>query len=263
MIDGDALRDAWTIRHAPDSGRAAKVRGAAPHIERHLTRPVNRDPREPHLPGSTARAGGTLKRAVDVAAAGTLLVALAPLLALTALGIAVEDGRPVLFRQMRVGAGGREYALLKFRSMRVSPEGTDELEQVRAGHEGVTRVGRVIRRLKIDELPQLLNVLAGDMSLVGPRPAVARRVREYDALQRRRLEVRPGMTGWAQVNGNTEISWDERIELDVWYVDHRSLLLDLRILCRTLLVVLLGERPNPRALETASLHADSARRHAR
>lgn len=207
--------------------------------------------------------GGVLKRAIDVAASATLLAAFSPLLALTALGIALEDGGPVFYRQLRVGVGEKEYSLLKFRSMRVNTRSVDEVGQVRGDHELVTRVGRIIRRLKIDELPQLLNVLAGDMSLVGPRPTVASQVREYDALQRRRLEVRPGMTGWAQVNGNTEVSWKERIELDVWYVDHRSLLLDLRILFRTVLVVLFGERPNPNALQAASHYADSTRRRGR
>ena len=212
---------------------------------------------------SRGSSGGVLKRAIDVAASGTLLVAFSPLLALTALGIALEDGRPVFYRQLRVGVGEREYSLLKFRSMRVNTMSVDEVGQVRGDHELVTRVGRIIRRLKIDELPQLINVLAGDMSLVGPRPTVASQVRGYDELQRRRLEVRPGMTGWAQVNGNTEISWNERILLDVWYVDHRSLVLDLRILFRTVMVVLVGERPNPNALETASLYADSTRRRGR
>jgi lipopolysaccharide/colanic/teichoic acid biosynthesis glycosyltransferase len=139
--------------------------------------------------------------------------------------------------------------------MRVHGLPTTEVGQVYETHPMVTRVGRLLRRFKIDELPQLVNVLLGDMSIVGPRPALPEALAGYDEFQRRRLEVRPGLTGWAQVNGSARLTWDERILLDVWNIDHWSHGLDLRILARTLGVVLWGERPNRRALAAARAHA--------
>jgi lipopolysaccharide/colanic/teichoic acid biosynthesis glycosyltransferase len=130
--------------------------------------------------------------------------------------------------------------------------------QVRHDHHLVTRVGAVIRRFKIDELPQLLNVLAGDMTLIGPRPTIREQVERYDAWQRRRLDARPGLSGWAQVNGNTELSWEERIALDVWYIDHWSPWLDLKILARTLGVVARGEQRNAAAVAAGEAHAKRA-----
>jgi lipopolysaccharide/colanic/teichoic acid biosynthesis glycosyltransferase len=212
------------------------------------------------LPAAAGPGAAALKRGMDVAVSAALLVAAAPLLALSALAVLVEDGRPVLFRQARVGWRGRDFALLKLRSMRVHDAAPEAVGQVRGDHALVTRAGRVLRRLKLDELPQLWNVLRGDMSLVGPRPTIRSQVDAYDAFQRRRLLVRPGMTGWAQVNGNTEVSWEERIELDVWYVDHWSPWLDLRILAATAMVVLRGERVGGRAVAVAHEHADRSRR---
>ena len=204
-----------------------------------------------------------VKRTVDVVVAGLLLVLLLPVLAVAAGLILLEDGPPVLYRQSRAGRGGAPFRLLKLRSMRVNELPVSVVGQVRGGHGMVTRVGRVLRRLKLDETPQLVNVLRGEMSVVGPRPTVPEQVAAYDEFQRRRLRVRPGMTGWAQVNGNVELSWDERILLDVWYVDHPSLLLDLKILLRTAWVVAAGERRDTRALEIARAYADGPGRRGR
>ncbi len=208
---------------------------------------------------SARSAGRTLalgfKRAVDVVAAAVLLTLALPVLAVAALGILVEDGRPVLFVQDRTGRGGRRFRVVKLRSMKVNRIDPEALGQIRPEHDLVLRSGGLFRRLKIDELPQLWNVLVGDMSLVGPRPTLPVQTERYDAFQARRLEVRPGASGWAQVNGGAELPWQERILLDVWYIDHWSLALDLRILLATLRVVLRGERKNPRAVEDARRHA--------
>jgi lipopolysaccharide/colanic/teichoic acid biosynthesis glycosyltransferase len=214
-----------------------------------------------HMERRAAAAGSrpgpalAIKRACDVLGAGLLLAACSPVLLVAALAVALEDGFPVLFLQDRVGRAGRSFRVVKLRTMRVNAEDVDALGQVRPGHQLVLRSGNVLRRLKIDELAQLWNVLRGDMSLVGPRPTVRSQVDKYDAFQRRRLEMRPGLTGWAQVNGNVELSWDERILLDVWYLDHWSLWLDARILLATARVVLFGERRDDHALEEASQHA--------
>jgi lipopolysaccharide/colanic/teichoic acid biosynthesis glycosyltransferase len=146
----------------------------------------------------------------------------------------------VFFRQRRVGRGGEEFELLKLRTMVVGAERLGAGYAVSEGDPRITRTGRVLRRLSIDELPQLWNVLRGDMSLVGPRPTLAYQVERYTPRQRRRLDVPPGITGWAQIHGRASLPWDERIELDVWYVDNRSLWLDLKILARTPLVLFTG-----------------------
>jgi lipopolysaccharide/colanic/teichoic acid biosynthesis glycosyltransferase len=165
------------------------------------------------------------KRPLDAAASALLLVTFSPLLLLVALGVWIELGRPILFRQHRPGLGERPFAMLKFRTMR---EG-DKPDGARLG-----RFGRWLRRTSLDELPQLWNVLRGEMSLVGPRPLLERYLPYYTARERLRHRVRPGLTGWAQVHGRNEVGWRERLELDVWYVEHASLGLDLRILWRTL-----------------------------
>jgi len=139
----------------------------------------------------------------------------------------------VLYRQTRVGKDGRDFELLKLRTMVVGAERQGAGFAVDRGDPRITRVGRVLRRLSVDELPQLWNVLRGDMSLVGPRPTLRYQVERYDERQRHRLDVKPGLTGWAQVNGRAALPWEERIELDLWYVQHRSTWLDLRILART------------------------------
>jgi lipopolysaccharide/colanic/teichoic acid biosynthesis glycosyltransferase len=179
-------------------------------------------------------------RAADVAGASLGLVLATPLLGAAALAIKLEDGGPVFYRQARVGRDGAEFELLKLRTMVVGAEREGAGWAVDEGDPRITRVGRVLRRLSLDELPQLWNVLRGDMSLVGPRPTLAYQVEQYAPRQRRRLEVKPGITGWAQVHGRAALPWDERIELDVWYVEHRSAWLDLKILLRTPLALFRG-----------------------
>jgi lipopolysaccharide/colanic/teichoic acid biosynthesis glycosyltransferase len=174
-----------------------------------------------------------VNRTLDVAGASVGLAVAAPVLAAAAAAIKLEDGGPVLYRQRRVGRDGREFELLKLRTMVVGAERQGAGFAVNEGDPRITRAGRALRRLSLDELPQLWNVVRGDMSLVGPRPTLAYQVEQYTPRQRRRLEVKPGLTGWAQIHGRAALPWDERIELDVWYVEHRSPLVDLRILLRT------------------------------
>lgn len=181
-----------------------------------------------------------MKRAVDLAGAALALVLASPLLLLAALAISLDDRGPVLYRQRRVGRHGEEFGLLKLRTMVVGAEAQGTGLAVNEGDARITRAGRVLRRLSLDELPQLWNVVRGEMSLVGPRPTLAYQVERYTPRQRRRLEVKPGITGWAQVQGRARLPWDERIELDVWYVEHCSLWLDLRILARTPVALFTG-----------------------
>ena len=181
-----------------------------------------------------------VKRVMDVGIAGFGLVLSSPLLALAALAIKLEDRGPVLYRQLRVGKDGGDFKLLKLRTMVVGAEKMGAGFAVNRGDSRITRSGRLLRRLSLDELPQLWNILRGDMSIVGPRPTLRYQVDDYNARQRRRLEVKPGLTGWAQVNGRASLPWSERIELDVWYVEHRSLWLDLRIIVRTPLALFHG-----------------------
>ena len=168
-----------------------------------------------------------MRRAVDVVVAGLAFVVGAPLLLAVAIVVRMQLGRPVLFRQTRAGRDGVHFTITKFRTMR-PPAHADEADTDRT-----PPIGRLLRTTSLDELPQLWNVLVGDMSLIGPRPTLPEQVIHYDATQRRRLEVRPGITGYAQVNGRNALSWPERIKLDVWYVDHRSLVLDLWIIGAT------------------------------
>jgi lipopolysaccharide/colanic/teichoic acid biosynthesis glycosyltransferase len=154
-------------------------------------------------------------------------------MAVCALAIKLDSRGPVFYRQARVGLGGRQFRIWKLRTMTVGAEYAGAGLYIEPGDSRITRAGRALRRFSLDELPNLFNVLTGEMSVVGPRPTVQEQVDRYTERQRRRLEVRPGITGWAQVNGRTALSWPERIELDVWYVDNRSLRLDLRILART------------------------------
>jgi lipopolysaccharide/colanic/teichoic acid biosynthesis glycosyltransferase len=181
-----------------------------------------------------------VNRALDIAGAGLGLALASPVLAAAAAAIKLEDGGPVLYKQRRVGLGGEEFELLKLRTMVVGAEHQGAGFAVDRGDPRITRVGRLLRRLSLDELPQLWNVARGDMSLVGPRPTLAYQVERYTPRQRRRLEVKPGLTGWAQVHGRAALPWEERIELDVWYVEHRSPWLDLKILLRTPLALLSG-----------------------
>jgi lipopolysaccharide/colanic/teichoic acid biosynthesis glycosyltransferase len=181
-----------------------------------------------------------VNRGADVAIAGGALLIASPLLALAALAIKLEDGGPVLYRQTRVGRDGADFELLKLRTMVVGAEAMGAGLAVNRGDTRITRTGRLLRKLSLDELPQLWNVVRGEMSVIGPRPTLRYQVEQYDERQRHRLDVKPGITGWAQVNGRAELPWAERIELDVWYVEHRSPLLDLRILARTPFVLFSG-----------------------
>lgn len=212
----------------------------------------------PHAAPSAATSRS--KRWLDRSAAIAGLGISSPLLGLVALAIRLEDGPGILFSQDRLGQHGATIRVSKFRSMRHNDIDPTTMGRVEGTNPLVTHTGRVIRRLKLDELPQLIGVARGDLSLVGPRPTLVEHLADYDDFQRRRLTVRPGLTGWAQVNGNTSLSWDERIRLDVWYVDNWSFWLDVKILARTVLAVLIGERRNPTALEEATRHEAVARR---
>jgi lipopolysaccharide/colanic/teichoic acid biosynthesis glycosyltransferase len=174
-----------------------------------------------------------LSRVLDLVLAAALLIVTAPLLALAALAIRLESRGPVFYRQLRVGRDGRPFELWKLRTMVPGAESMGAGIYVLEGDPRITRAGRLLRRFSLDELPNLVNVLRGEMAIVGPRPTVQEQVDRYTDRQRRRLEVKPGITGWAQINGRTSLPWPERIELDVWYVEHRSVRLDLRILART------------------------------
>jgi lipopolysaccharide/colanic/teichoic acid biosynthesis glycosyltransferase len=174
-----------------------------------------------------------VNRALDVLVAGALLVLTSPLLLATVIAIRLESRGPAIYRQRRVGRHGQPFELWKLRTMVPGAEAMGAGIYVLEGDTRITRIGRLLRRFSLDELPNLVNVLKGDMAIVGPRPTIQEQVDRYTERQRRRLEVKPGITGWAQVNGRTSLPWPERIELDVWYVEHRSLRLDLRILART------------------------------
>ncbi|MFY9581091.1 MAG: sugar transferase [Gaiellaceae bacterium] len=181
-----------------------------------------------------------MNRALDVTSAGIGLALVSPALAAAAVAIKLTDGGPVFYRQRRVGLSGQEFELLKLRTMEVGAETRGAGLAVNEGDPRITRAGRILRRLSIDELPQLWNVVRGDMSLIGPRPTLAYQVERYTPRQRRRLDVKPGITGWAQIHGRARIPWEDRIELDVWYVEHRSPWLDLKILARTPLALFAG-----------------------
>ena len=181
-----------------------------------------------------------MNRAADVAIAGTALLVASPVLGLAALAVKLGDRGPVLYRQTRVGRDGVDFELLKLRTMIVGAEKIGAGFAVDEGDPRITRVGRILRKLSLDELPQLWNVVRGDMSVIGPRPTLRYQVERYTPRQRRRLEVKPGITGWAQVHGRAALPWEERIELDVWYVEHRSPWLDLKILAKTPLALFSG-----------------------
>ncbi len=182
-----------------------------------------------------------MRRAFDVAVAGLGLLVAAPVLAAAAVAIRLESRGHVLYRQRRVGLDGREFDVLKLRTMVTGAERMGAGLAVDEGDPRITRVGALLRRTSVDELPNLVNVLRGDMAIVGPRPTVPVQVAQYTDRQRGRLEVRPGITGWAQVHGRASLPWHERIELDLWYVEHRSWRLDLDIIARTARMVVHGD----------------------
>jgi lipopolysaccharide/colanic/teichoic acid biosynthesis glycosyltransferase len=180
-------------------------------------------------------------RALDLVVAGAGLVISSPVLAAAMIAIRVETHGSPIYRQRRIGRDGQAFEMLKLRTMVSGAEHHGAGMAVNYGDPRITRVGHVLRRFSIDELPNLVNVLRGEMSVVGPRPTIQAQVEQYTPAQRRRLEVKPGITGWAQINGRASLPWHERIELDVWYVDHRTLRLDLAILWKTVRLLLTGE----------------------
>ena len=182
-----------------------------------------------------------MPRFFDIAIAVIALVVLSPALAVAAVAIKLGSRGPVLYRQRRVGLRGEEFEMLKLRTMVRGSDPVGVGTVVHRDDPRVTAAGRVLRRSSLDEIPNLLNVLRGEMAIVGPRPTIPAQVKGYTPRQRRRHEVRPGITGWAQVQGRAGIPWEERIELDVWYVDHRSPRLDARILTRTVGLLLSGQ----------------------
>jgi len=173
------------------------------------------------------------KRALDVTGAAVGLTLSAPVIGIAAALIKREDGGPVFFRQERVGLDGESFEVLKLRTMVVNAEAQGAGFAVDAGDSRILKIGDLLRKTSIDELPQFWNILIGEMSLVGPRPTLRYQVEQYTPHQARRLDVKPGVTGWAQIHGRASLPWSERIELDVWYVDHQSLRLDLYIIRRT------------------------------
>jgi lipopolysaccharide/colanic/teichoic acid biosynthesis glycosyltransferase len=180
------------------------------------------------------------RRAFDVVVAGSALLVASPFLALAVVAIRLESRGKAIYRQRRVGKDGRPFDVLKLRTMVTGAERMGAGLAVSEGDTRITRVGRLLRRTSLDEMPNLVNVLRGEMAIVGPRPTVPVQVDRYTERQRGRLAVKPGITGWAQVNGRTELPWDERIELDLWYIEHRSWRLDLRILWLTVRMVFGG-----------------------
>ncbi len=186
-------------------------------------------------------AGAWCKRLLDVTLASVGLVLSAPLLALLAVLIRLESPGHPFYTQTRAGRDGRPFSIYKLRTMVHGAEFAGAGLAIQAGDDRITHMGRLLRRYSLDELPNLYNVLRGEMSIVGPRPTLLHQVEQYTDRQRTRLEVKPGITGWAQINGRASLPWSERIELDIWYVEHRSLRLDLRILARTGRLVLRGQ----------------------
>jgi lipopolysaccharide/colanic/teichoic acid biosynthesis glycosyltransferase len=181
-----------------------------------------------------------IRRAIDIAVSATVLCLSAPVLLLAMLAIRIESPGAVIYRQRRIGRHGREFEVLKLRTMVQGAEHIGAGLAINENDSRITRVGTLLRRTSLDELPNLLNVLRGEMSLIGPRPTLPVQVEQYTDRQRGRLAVKPGITGWAQVNGRASLPWSERIELDLYYIEHRSLALELRILWRTAAMVLGG-----------------------
>jgi lipopolysaccharide/colanic/teichoic acid biosynthesis glycosyltransferase len=181
-----------------------------------------------------------VRRLFDVLVAGGVLLATSPVLAIAVVAIRLESPGHPIYRQRRVGKDGRPFDVLKLRTMVQGAEGMGAGMAVNEGDPRITRVGEILRRYSIDELPNLVNVLRGEMAIIGPRPTIPVQVEQYTSRQRGRLAIEPGITGWAQVNGRTSLPWSQRIELDLWYIEHRSWRLDLRILVKTAGMVLHG-----------------------
>jgi lipopolysaccharide/colanic/teichoic acid biosynthesis glycosyltransferase len=191
------------------------------------------------LPGRPGQE--TFKRWFDIVIALVGSIISAPVIVLLAIAIRLESPGPAIYRQTRVGQDGKLFSIYKLRTMIRGAEFTGAGLAIQEGDHRITRLGAVLRRYSLDELPNLWNVLQGEMSIVGPRPTLQFQVEQYSERQRGRLEVKPGITGWAQINGRASLPWSERIELDLWYVEHRSLALDLKIAARTVEMVLTGQ----------------------
>jgi lipopolysaccharide/colanic/teichoic acid biosynthesis glycosyltransferase len=185
-----------------------------------------------------------ISRALDVLISVLVLIVTAPFLAVAAIAIRLDSSGPVIYRQRRVGKDGEVFELRKLRTMVRGADPVGVGTAVTGDDPRVTRVGRHLRRFSLDEIPNLINVLRGEMAIVGPRPTIEAQVHDYTAHHRRRLEVKPGVTGWAQVNGRAGLPWDERIELDIWYVDHRSLWIDIKVLAKTAWLLISGKGLN-------------------
>ena len=197
------------------------------------------------------------KRLFDFIVASIILILLLPLLMISAILVRVTSPGPVFFVQDRVGRYSRIFRVYKFRSMRENTADPIEMGQVDLDNDLITLVGRYLRRFKIDELPQLWNIVRGEMSLVGPRPTLPELAADYTPEQNRRLLVRPGLTGWAQVLGNTELTWDERIKLDLWYLDRLSFRFDLKILFLTFKVIIYGQRVEAEVIDATGIRRSS------
>jgi lipopolysaccharide/colanic/teichoic acid biosynthesis glycosyltransferase len=182
-----------------------------------------------------------IRRVFDIAVAGTALLLLSPVLVVAMIAVRLETPGGIIYRQRRVGRDGHEFDVLKLRTMVHGAEHMGAGMAVDAGDDRITRVGRALRRTSLDELPNLLNVLRGEMAIIGPRPTLPVQVAQYTDRQRGRLAIRPGITGWAQVNGRASLPWPQRIELDLWYIEHRTWRLDAEILVKTVRMVLGGE----------------------
>ena len=201
-----------------------------------------------------------MKRAFDVLVSAGMLILLAPVMAILAILVAVQMGRPILFRQERPGMHGSPFTMIKFRTMRNSVDGNS---MALSDAERLTGFGKFLRATSLDELPELFNVLKGDMSLVGPRPLLMEYLPLYSPEQARRHEVRPGITGWAQVNGRNALSWEQKFKYDVDYVDNRNLALDLKILLRTLIVIVMARGINGNETMTMTMVPFEGRREVR
>jgi lipopolysaccharide/colanic/teichoic acid biosynthesis glycosyltransferase len=186
-----------------------------------------------------------MNRALDIAIAGTGLIVSSPLVVLGALAVKLGDRGPVLYKQVRVGKDGADFELLKLRTMIVGAEKQGAGFAVDKGDSRITKAGRILRRISVDELPQLWNVVRGDMSIIGPRPTLRYQVDQYSDEQLHRLDVKPGITGWAQIHGRAQLPWADRIELDLWYVRHHDWKTDLLILLRTPLALVGGTYKGP------------------
>jgi lipopolysaccharide/colanic/teichoic acid biosynthesis glycosyltransferase len=181
-----------------------------------------------------------VRRLLDVVVASAALALAAPLLVVAMVAIRLETPGHVIYRQRRIGKDGHNFDVIKLRTMVSDAESIGSGLAINENDPRITRVGELLRRFSIDELPNLVNVIRGEMTLIGPRPTIPVQVEQYTERQRGRLTVKPGLTGWAQVNGRTALPWSERIELDLWYIEHRSLRLDLRILWQSVAMVLTG-----------------------